>query len=565
MKIFYLFISLLFLYGCSDNNTQENRQAVFNISLSPALSGSFPTLIPINSQMVVYTTEPLDYSTVNAQNVYIHNKSNNTRVPSNVKKLSTTTGQAIAIKPLVYLQPGNDYDLVVTTDVATETGAHRNADAIISFTTGSQLDTTPPTLISTLPKAGTQQYVESYAVISFQFSEPLSPIAAENIQIKIKEQGPTTAPSIEGRLHLSGSLLSFVPDENLSYGAYYIAELNTTNIIDLAGNTYNGAPIETVDFNVNPAIDAKPISSFNGVKDYNLSLEINTLISSQNELFVGSANGLDIFTFDNAATPTKLVHRSHLENIDLGSVYSIALDNATQRAYLGTSTGFTVVDITDLNRTSIISHLETLNTNGYYVPVYGLSFDQDHLYLAASSLGVIDVNISDITAPTILQSKSTQAPAFDISIINGTDLALSSYGNGLSTLNRSTLTETNLSQSAIYSHNMFKRLSVSLNDNFFYSAGTEGVGNAEDTGTSFIFNFIQTEAYVTRITDRSGSAVAIMKDLGLGFFSDTGTISRYESLPFTPTAMTFLENTTPLGNLLILSDRSGQIYLEVVQ
>ena len=112
---------------------------------------------------------------------------------------------------------------------------------------------------------------------------------------------------------------------------------------------------------------------------------------------------------------------------------------------------------------------------------------------------------------------------------------------------------------------MFKRLSVSLNDNFFYSAGTEGVGNAEDTGTSFIFNFIQTEAYVTRIADRSGSAVAIMKDLGLGFFSDTGTISRYESLPFTPTAMTFLENTTPLGNLLILSDRSGQIYLEVVQ
>ena len=565
MKSFYLLLSLLLFFGCSDNSTKENTTPTFNISLSPSLSGSFPTLVPVNSQLVVYTTEPIDYTTVNTQTVYLKNLTDATLTVSTVQSLSTTSGKAIVIRPVIHLVASNDYELVVTTDVATATGEHRSSNAVITFTTGTQLDTTPPTLNGSLPDGQTTGFIENYAVISFQFDEPLSPLAIENVQINVKEDGPSTGPGIAGELVLSGSLLSFIPAEHLTSGSNYRVELNTTNIIDLAGNHYNAATIETLFLTVISAQDATPLTNFNGIADYNLSVQINTLSSNKSELFVGTSKGFDILTYDNAATPTKLIHRSHLEDAQLGAVYSIKLDAPNQRVYLGTSTGFSAIDISDLNQTSIISHLDTVNENGYFVPVYGLDFAQEHLYLAASSLGVIDINISNVSSPTVLQTRITKSPTFDLSIIDIFNMVLSSYGNGVSTVSRSSLTEIDLSQEPVYSHNLFKHLTANNGNNFFYSAGVKGLGHLEDTGSTLNNRFHQTEAYVTRVLDRDNKSVAIMKNLGLGFFSATGNIYQYQFLNFDPTAMTYLDNQTALGNdLLILSDQTGQIYLQVM-
>ena len=565
MKSFYLLLTLLLISGCSDHNTAKSTSPTFNISLSPSLSGSFPTLVPVNSQLVVYTTEPIDYTTVTEQTVYLKNLTNATLTVSTVKSLSTTAGKAILIRPVTHLSASNDYELVVTTNVATATGQHRSDDAIITFTTGTQLDTTVPTLISTFPEYTTTGDLEKFGIISFQFSEALSPLAIENVQISVQENGPTTSPDVEGTLLLSGSLLSFVPNNYLVPGSSYRVELNTTHITDLAANPYSASTLETLDFYVASAQYEKPINNFNGVLDYNLSVKINTLASHQNELYVGSNNGFDIFTYNDTATPTKLVHRSHLEDAQLGIVYSIELDIPNQRVYLGTSTGFTTVNISDLNTPSIISHIDALNANGYYVPVYGLTFSQNHLYLAASSLGIMDIDISNISAPLLLQTKSTQAPAFDLVLMNATHLAFSSYGNALSTINKSTLIETDIFPQAIYSHNLFMRPNANNYNDFYYASGIKGIGIFSDNDPSYDNRFLQSEAYVTRIIDHNDTSIAIMKDIGLGFFSSTGGIYQYQSLAFDPTAITYLDNQTSTGkDLLILSDKTGQLYLEVM-
>ena len=561
MKFFYLLLTLLLFYGCSDNSTTTSTTPVFNISLSPNLAGSFPTLVPVNSQLVVYTTEPIDYTTVNTQTVYLKNLTDATLTISTVQSLSTTTGKAIVIRPVTHLTPSNDYELVVTTDVATAAGEHRSSDAVITFTTGTQLDTTPPALIATLPENITTGSLEKFGIISFQFDEPLSPLSIQNVQINVKENGPSTGPGVAGELILSGSLLSFVPDENLIEGSGYSVELNTTNIVDLAGNAYNASTIETLDFYVPSTPDAKPIVDFVGSTDYNLSAKVNVLTSNQNELFVGTDAGFDILTYENAS----MVHRSHLEGVKLGTVYSIALDISNQRVYLGTSTGFSAIDISDLNLPTIISHIDTLNANGYYVPVYGLSVSQGHIYLAASSLGVMDINISNIASPTLLNTQNTQAPAFDLTSMDATNLVLSSYGNTLSTINKNTLVETDLAPRSIYSHNIYTQLNANSYTDVLYSAGVRGIGIASDTGTSLNNYFLSSEAYVTRITKHGDNSVAIMKNIGLGYFMASGGIYKYQYLPFNPTAVTYLGNKTALGNdLLILADKTGQIYIQVI-
>ncbi len=565
MKTFYLLLTLLLFYGCSDQNSEKDSTPEFSISLSPKLAGNFPTLIPVNSQLIVHATEPLDYSTVNEQTVYVRDLTDGARPISIVESLSTTTGQAISIRPVAYLVPEHDYELVVTTDVATQTGEHRSTNAVINFTTGPSIDTTAPTLIGSLPEDGTTVLLEKFAVISFQFDEPLLPFAIENVQINVKEDGPTTSPGIEGELLLSGSLLSFIPTTHLTPGSNYRVELNTTHIIDLSGNAYNAAAIETRLFTVAAIQNETPLIDFNGVADYNLSVQVNTMISSQNDLFVGSEDGLDIFTYDNTATPTKLVHRSHLEDEQMGAVYSLSLDTINQRLYLGTAKGFSAVDISDINHTTLVSHIDTLNENGYFTPVYGVDFFQTHLYLAASSLGIMDINISNILSPTILQSRTTKSPTFDLKVMDIYNIAVSSYGNGISRVSRSSLTETDLLQEPVYSHNLFDRYNANDSTDYFYSAGVKGIGILENTGTALNNNFLQAQSYVTRIVDRADKSVAIVKNLGLGFFSTTDGFYEYNYLPFEPTAITYIENQTGLGNdMLVLADRTGQFYLQVI-
>jgi len=565
MKTFYLLLALLLFYGCSDNNIEERSAPVFSISLSPKLAGNFPTLIPVNSQLIVHATEPLDFSTVNTQTVYIRDLSDGARPESIVQTLATTTGQAISIRPVAYLIPDNDYELVVTTDVTTETGEQRSSNAVINFTTGPSIDTTAPTLVGSLPEDGTTVTLEKFAIISFQFDEPLLPFSIQNVQINVKEDGPTTGPGVEGELVLSGSVLSFIPKVHFTAGSDYRIELNTTHIMDLSGNPYNAATVVTRLFSVIPTQDSTPLIDFNGVADYNLSTQVNSMASSGDDLYVGTAKGLDIFTYDNTATPTKLVHRSHLEDELIGTVYSLALDMVNQRAYLGTSRGFSTVDISDINHTTLISHVDTLNGNGYFTPVYGLDYAQTHLYLAASSLGVLDINITDVSAPAILQTRATKSPTFDLRVMDNFNIALSSYGNGISSVSRSSLTETDILQETVYSHNLFARANPNDGNDYFYSAGIKGLGILETTGTAQNNNFTQTEAYVTRVLDRDDKSIAILKNLGLGFFSATGGFYEYHYLTFEPTAITYIENLTGLGNdMLILADRTGQLYLQVI-
>ena len=566
MKSIYILVAMLFLYGCSsdtENTTSTVETSVaFEVSQSPSLAGGYLVPVPVNVRIVVYATQELDLTTVNDTTVFIR-KITGTDPAIEVGAFHTPQGDALIITPTLFMAPNSEYEIVVTTAVATVSGEHRTTDAVISFTTNAQVDTTPPTMESVLPENASNT-VESFTTISFQFNEALSPETISNVGITLQEQGPTTAPAIGGELVLSGSLLTFIPEQNLTAGAPYQVTLDTTQLMDLAGNSYAGASPKVVDFNVTAT--GTNVINFVASTDLDLNVKVNAQKSIGSQLFCATEKGIRILDYDNAALPgTQLSLLGSLDSPDLGAVYALEVDPAASTLYVASSTGMSIIDYTNPTSMQIIGHVDVLNSYGHFTPVYGITVDGTHAYLAATSLGVIDVDISDPAAPSILATQGTQALAFDLFVIDSTNLMLSSFGNGISKIDRATMAETDLiTDVMVFTHNAFN--AVGVYNNFYFAAGNLGLGRYdEDMSAPVTLSFSDLASYLTRTVSRNYWSAGIVKDIGLVFYSSSNDIHDYQFLPFKPSMIGYLDDPTPAGDdVLIISDLQGQLYVQVM-
>ncbi len=135
-------------------------------------------------------------------------------------------------------------------------GNHLAAEAFWGFSTTTEVDEDPPTLVSTNPGDGATN-VPLDVVFQLNFSEAIDPLSVSG------EEGSTSTslnPPVEGELTFStdGRTLTFTPDDPLGTNTSYTLVVPDGAVRDLAGNPLSGTT--TVQFTTGTTLPSGFIS-----------------------------------------------------------------------------------------------------------------------------------------------------------------------------------------------------------------------------------------------------------------------------------------------------------------
>lgn len=143
----------------------------------------------------------------------------------------TYIGTTAKFSPSSSLSPGMLYTATITTGAKDLAGNAIATNYIWTFTTGTTLDMTPPTVISTDP-ADLATNVLLNKIVTAKFSESMDPATITSATFTLM-QGATTIP---GAVSYSGITASYNPTSDLSTGTTYTATIKI-GAEDLAGNS----------------------------------------------------------------------------------------------------------------------------------------------------------------------------------------------------------------------------------------------------------------------------------------------------------------------------------------
>ena len=209
---------------------------VWSFTTSGVLDNIRPTIIltdPVNgasgvalSKIIRATfSEIMNPETINTTTYLL--KRGETSVPGNV----TYSGVIGVFTPLSDLLPNSTYTVIVTKGVTDLANNHMLLDYSWCFTTGTAIDLTRPTVISTDPANGTPDVVLT-KIISATFNEVMNPTTINSSTFVLK-QGTTT---ISGSVSYASTTAVFTPSENLVLDKTYTATIKSA-VEDIAGNT----------------------------------------------------------------------------------------------------------------------------------------------------------------------------------------------------------------------------------------------------------------------------------------------------------------------------------------
>jgi len=547
-------IFILFIFTACDSNfdnTPLADKSTFNIRLAPtsAASSTLP-LIPVNAQLVLYASTELDPATVNEKSIYILNPSGSIH-PAKV----SLSGQKIVIRPVIYLLPDETLEIIITTDVKSSDQKYYSKAASIPFKSGSLSDNTGPTLITSLPSASATS-VEPYGVIYYQFSEAISPLYLDKNIIQVTLAAGSSP--IAGETILTDALLAFVPDTNLTDNTQYNVELNTSAIIDLAGNPYIG----TLDSNFTTGATVPASTPPEATSAYYIGSVINVIETDGDILYLGTEEGLRILKHPQGSSTFTPLAELHAQLT--GAIYSMDLNSSIDRLYLGTSKGFITVDITDLNAPLLLNRYATLNTSSADVPVYGLDVIQEHAYLAATTIGLIDLNISDESTPYESFRVDTNGVAFDVKKIEGS-LVLCDYDQGVLVFDLQGNPQTPPSPQVLgQDRQVFSvpttDLSGNLSYDYYVAAGIGGIKYWDSfngfgdlpstTAASYISKFVQIK--------QSAIAYAVAEHLGV-VKTNSSTPTTYLLMPYDVTTIGYIDYALN-PDLLLVGSQDGFLH-----
>ncbi len=217
-----VFLPVLGIIGCSTNGVDTTAPTV--TSIAPE---DLATDVAINSNVTATFSEAMDPATLTATSVTL--KQGATAVAGSI----SYSGNAVTFNPSANLAYDTEYTATITDAATDEAGNALEANKVWSFTTGQTLDSTAPTVSSTIPvHAATGVAINSN--ISATFSEAMdhTTITAANVTLK---QGTAT---VEGTVtyDIPNHAAVFAPADNLIAGTEYTATI-TTSVSDIAGNT----------------------------------------------------------------------------------------------------------------------------------------------------------------------------------------------------------------------------------------------------------------------------------------------------------------------------------------
>jgi len=224
-----LFAITIFIAGCGSSYTTPGTTNVATPTAIPTSPINGATGITLNTVLSVSSEKVLNASTINATTFTL--KNGNTAVAGTV---SYEGNKIMLFKPTASLTANTKYTATITTGVLlnASTTALLKSDMIWTFTTGSKVDSTPPTVISINPDTNAAGVLLGRSV-SATFSEALDSTTVTTTTFSLATTSGSTP--VTGTVSYSGNTMVFKPNANLSSGTSYTATI-TTAVKDLAGN-----------------------------------------------------------------------------------------------------------------------------------------------------------------------------------------------------------------------------------------------------------------------------------------------------------------------------------------
>jgi hypothetical protein len=180
--------------------------------------------VPINAQVVVQFSEPVDAATLGQ--AVLNGVSTSQRL--------TNGNQTLTLTPVQPLATSTTYTVTVT-GVQDVSGNALTAPSSTTFTTSSGADLTAPVVVSVSPANGASG-VPTNAVVQLQFSKRIDPLTVTPSTFIVY---PTnTGIPISGTIMVSadGRTATFAPSAPLSTTATYQVQA-TNGIVDLEGQS----------------------------------------------------------------------------------------------------------------------------------------------------------------------------------------------------------------------------------------------------------------------------------------------------------------------------------------
>ncbi len=297
---------------------------------APTVTSTIPAngapIVPIGNKLSATFSTAMNPSTITASTFTL------TQGTAPVSGVVTYVGTTATFTPAGTLAPQKVFTATITTGAQDQSGNALASNYVWTFTTGAAANTTPPTVISTVPASGATGVPIGNA-LSATFSEAMDPstISASTFTLA---QGAT---SVSGTVTYVGTTATFAPSTGLIPGAAYTATI-TTQAKDLSGNALaanyvwsftagssaNTTPPTVI--STTPAAGALGVSAESGMTA--------TFSEAMAPLTVTTAT----FTLQNAATPVPgtvtylgtTATFTPLSNLAANTTYTATITNGAQ-------------------------------------------------------------------------------------------------------------------------------------------------------------------------------------------------------------------------------------------
>ena len=144
----------------------------------------------------------------------------------------SVSGAVVTINPSADLMPGTRYTLSIPAAAIQDLADNNAAMTSLTFTTAP--DTTPPTLESSIPVEGAENFPINSAIV-LNYSEAVK-VGTGSITLTPMGGTKLTIPVSSAQVSVSGAVVTIDPSANLVISTRYVLEITAGTIQDLADN-----------------------------------------------------------------------------------------------------------------------------------------------------------------------------------------------------------------------------------------------------------------------------------------------------------------------------------------
>jgi len=561
MRHLLTLIAILYLFSACNSYEESSltEERPLDIRLAPVSSTGVSEVIPVNAQIILHVSSEIDPQSLTQESLYIEDSQHN-RLFSEI----SLTAQTILLKPLRYLPPDADLFIIATTSIQTREGKSLSKEVRLSFRSGPATgDTTPPLYLGDSFSYNANP-IHPDTVLYFQFDEAISPLGVTDDTIRVYIPDPLER--VPGTVGVLGSLLYFRPDQPFSkltspntdagYGIYL--DINGS-LTDLSGNVNSDAQRYFEVYADTLAAPLEPVLPIN-TDTYDYDGTVYSIENNGSTLFLGGDRGLQLCHYD--STVHSFTPLSTLMTPEMGEIYAISQDSELPHLYLATSKGVAIIDISDLKEPEQIGFYPT------ETPVYGVDRFREHLYLAATLSGMVDLNISTPSTPRLINTYPTQGIAFSVlstpSSGYGDYVSLSDFDKGMVLVDPANDIVMNATFNEFYGQ--IRAIIPDQNDTTSYLALSSVGGvyryDLQVTPPPLMSLLLRLPSYAYKIISRRDQKFYVsLKGMGIALidYQAAATITRIFTPPFEVTSFAYI--TEGMTGYLIIPDKEGALHV----